>query len=168
MSAERDAALVQTGFRARRRYRPRQFNDIHNWKCYTPAGANWNGFETVRELDGLPPEILMVPLPGHTRGHAGIAIDTGRGWLLHAGDAYFYRGEMGSPERHCTIGLRLYQRMMEVDRPKRLHNQERLRELSLNTRANVQIICAHDAIEYEACLRASASGPTFARSAQHR
>jgi glyoxylase-like metal-dependent hydrolase (beta-lactamase superfamily II) len=29
----------------------------------------------------------MIPLPGHTRGHCGIAIATPGGWLFHCGDA---------------------------------------------------------------------------------
>lgn len=45
----------------------------------------------MRRLTGLPPEILALPLPGHSRGHAAIAVDTGHGWLVHAGDAYFHR-----------------------------------------------------------------------------
>jgi glyoxylase-like metal-dependent hydrolase (beta-lactamase superfamily II) len=82
----------------------------------------------VRDLEGLPPEILFVPLPGHTWGHAGVAIQQqGAGWLLHAGDAYFYRGEMREAKRRCTPGLRAYQTMMETDRQLRLANQERLR-----------------------------------------
>jgi glyoxylase-like metal-dependent hydrolase (beta-lactamase superfamily II) len=93
----------------------------------------------------------MVPLPGHTWGHAGIAIDQGGGWFLHAGDAYFYRGEMRQATRECTPGLRLYQNMMEVDRNLRLGNQERLRTLSRDPQARVKMICAHDAVEYQAC-----------------
>ena len=45
----------------------------------------------------------MVPLPGHTLGHAGVAIDTPDGWLLNAGDAYFYRHEM-DPEPALHAG----------------------------------------------------------------
>lgn len=94
------------------------------------AGEPWFGFEAVRALDGLPPEILVVPLPGHTWGHAGIAVDRGaEGWLLHAGDAYFYRHEVRRAKRKCTPGLRGYQTMMEVDRDRRLANQARLRAL---------------------------------------
>jgi glyoxylase-like metal-dependent hydrolase (beta-lactamase superfamily II) len=116
----------------------------------------------VRDLDGLPPEILLVPLAGHTWGHAGVAVDTGRGWLLHAGDAYFYRGEMRSPERRCTPGLELYQTLMEVHRGARLHNQRRLRELSLDPRASdVTIFCGHDWREFEA-LRAGRPLPAGA------
>ena len=42
---------------------------------YRASGERWFGFECVRDLAGLPPEILMVPLAGHTVGHAGIAIE---------------------------------------------------------------------------------------------
>jgi glyoxylase-like metal-dependent hydrolase (beta-lactamase superfamily II) len=71
-------------------YRPKQWDEVQHWKYYAPGGEPWFGFEAVRDLEGLPPEILLIPLAGHTRGHAGIAIKTADGWLLHAGDAYFY------------------------------------------------------------------------------
>lgn len=102
------------------------------------------------DLDGLPPEILLIPLVGHTRGHADIAIETPEGWLLHAGDAYFYRHEMGSTKSRCTPGLRAYQWMMEVDRKARLYNQERLRALSLDRSKGVRLFCSHDAIKFKA------------------
>src|SRR5438552_1900579 len=81
-------------------------------------------------LAGLPPELLLVPLSGHTRGHAAVAVreDSGR-WLLHAGDAYFYRDETDPENPRCTPGLRVFQRMAEMDRAQRLANQQRLREL---------------------------------------
>jgi glyoxylase-like metal-dependent hydrolase (beta-lactamase superfamily II) len=124
---------------------------VREWRRYSGQGEAWFGFPAVRGLEGLPPEILMVPLPGHTWGHAGIAIQGEDGWLLHAGDAYFYRGEMRGPKRKCTPGLRGYQSMMEVDRAQRMANQERLRRLSVERAGEVRIICAHDAVEYESC-----------------
>ena len=49
--------------------------------------------------------MLLVPLAGHTWGHSGVAIaEDGGGWLLHAGDAYFYRGEVGSEHYECPPG----------------------------------------------------------------
>jgi glyoxylase-like metal-dependent hydrolase (beta-lactamase superfamily II) len=144
------------GFVPRNRYRPSQLNEVHNWRRYSGQGEPWFGFDTVRDLDGLPPEILMVPLPGHTWGHAGIAIQSSSGWLLHAGDAYFYRGEMRQAVRKCTPGLRAYQTMMEVDRDLRMTNQERLRRLSVEKRNELRILCAHDPVEFE---RAVAGAP---------
>ena len=137
------------GFVPRNRYRPRQIDGVTNWRLYSSRGEGWFGFDTVRDLEGLPPEILMVPLPGHTWGHAGIAISGPSGWLLHAGDAYFYRGEMREAKRRCTPGLRAYQTMMEVDRELRMTNQERLRRLSIERRAELRILCAHDPLEFE-------------------
>lgn len=139
------------GFVMTNRYRPAQLDEVKAWETYEPDGEPWFGFEAVRQLRGLPPEILLVPLKGHTWGHAGVAIQTPQGWLLHAGDAYFYRDEVRRPERRCTPGLRAYQTLMEVDRAARLANQQRLRELSLRGEAGVRMICAHDVVEYEAC-----------------
>lgn len=149
MSDELEAAMRQRhGFIAKQRYRPMQLSGITPWCDYQVQGEAWFGFEAVRQLDGLPPEILMVPLRGHTWGHAGVAVETGEGWLLHAGDAYFYRGEIGVPERTCPPGLRLFQNVVEVSREMRLKNQERLRALSIERAGEVRIFCAHDATEY--------------------
>jgi glyoxylase-like metal-dependent hydrolase (beta-lactamase superfamily II) len=133
-----------------RRYRPGQWDEVNSWKLYPMGGGEpWFGFDCVRDLDGLPPEILLVPLAGHTWGHSGIAIrEDGGGWLLHAGDAYFYRGEVGSETYSCPPGMRGYQRMMEVDRNARLTNQQRLRRLSLDRADEVRLFCAHDAVEF--------------------
>lgn len=149
MQSEAEAAKDRQGFIASRRYRPGQWDDVERWKYYSAGGEDWFGFEAVRDLEGLPPEILLIPLVGHTRGHAGVAINTSEGWLLNAGDAYFYRHEMGVPEYHCTPGLRAYQWMMEVDRESRLHNQQRLRGLVRDRASEVQMFCSHDTVEFE-------------------
>ncbi len=154
LQAEADVAEDRRGMIQSRRYRPEQWDEVRNWRFYNPGGEGWFGFDAVRDLDGLPPEILMIPLPGHTAGHAGIAISTPDGWLLNAGDAYFHRHEM-DPEPHCTPGLAAYQRLMEMDRPTRLHNQERLRELANVGRSDVRIFCSHDPVELEALSRLS-------------
>ena len=103
-------------------------------------------FDTVRDLHGLPDDILLVPLAGHTSGHSGVAVRDGAGWLLHAGDAYFFRGEMGLEAPVYPPGLAGYQRMMEVDRAARLANQPKLRALSLQAH-EVRLFCAHDPVE---------------------
>ena len=110
-----------------------------------------------RELKGLPPEILVVPLPGHTAGHAGIAVLQGEKWLLHAGDAYFYRDEMDPRGYRCTPGLRFYQWFMETDRRLRLENQRRLRDLVRDHGQAVRVFCAHDAVEFEQLSRTQAA-----------
>ena len=55
------------------------------WVLHEEAGERWFDFEAIR----LPfePEMWMVPLYGHTRGHSGIAIRTSTGWLFHVADS---------------------------------------------------------------------------------
>ena len=170
MDIERKAAEeMRRGFIAKRRYRPDQWNGIRDWRTYdAPRGEKWLGFDAVRSLDGLPPEILMVPLPGHTLGHAGIAVDTGSGWVLNAGDAYFYRRELDSDRRRCTPGLRFYQRLMDTNRELRFANQERLRELKRDHGKNVTIFCSHDEKELEALQNGRVYGRELDASATSR
>jgi glyoxylase-like metal-dependent hydrolase (beta-lactamase superfamily II) len=87
LQAERAAARARDGFIERRRYRPQQWDEVRNWQFHRGGGERWFGFEAVCDVKGLPPEVLLVPLPGHTFGHAGVAVDTSEGWLLNAGDA---------------------------------------------------------------------------------
>lgn len=132
------------GALATRRYRPLQWDAGVRWRGYKAGGEPWFGFEAVRDLDGLPPEILLVPLVGHTWGHCGVAVRDADGWLLHAGDAYFFAGEMDPGNPRCPPGLRAYQTMMQVDREARLANQDRLRGLVRDHGEQVRVFCAHD------------------------
>lgn len=142
---EHAAAMAPTP-RERQRYRAAQWAHGPRWALHEPAGEPWLGFECARDLPGLPPEILLVPLLGHTRGHAGIAVDVGGSWLLHAGDAYFHRAEIHPEDGACPASLRGFQALVQVDKVKRLHNQERLRELA-REHGEVRITCAHDPVE---------------------
>jgi glyoxylase-like metal-dependent hydrolase (beta-lactamase superfamily II) len=151
---EKEVADQRRGgaFVSRKRYRPQQWDEATNWSLYPFGGGEpWFGFDAVRDLEGLPPEILLIPLAGHTWGHAGIAVqeDEGR-WLFYAGDAYFHHGEINGEHRTCPPGLRGYQRLMQVDADARMANQRRLRTLSTDHSDAVRIFCAHDLVEFEA------------------
>lgn len=149
MTRECDAALAQHTWMDRQRFRPQQWSTRGQWRTYdSTSGAAWMGLECVHDLQGLPPEILLVPLPGHTFGHAAVAVRTPERWLLLAGDAYFYHREM-DPQPYCTPGLRFYQWMLEKDRTARLHNQQRLRALRQQHGAEVEVFCSHDVVEFE-------------------
>lgn len=160
MEAERADAELQATWIDRQRFRPQQWGTRAQWKTYQPdAGETWLGFDCVRALEGLPPEILLVSLKGHTLGHAGIAVSTQGRWLLQAGDAYFFHAEMLPEDHWCTPGLLFYQTLMEKDREARLHNQLRLRELRKTQSHLVEIFCAHDVLEFERLSGRSAEIP---------
>jgi glyoxylase-like metal-dependent hydrolase (beta-lactamase superfamily II) len=140
-AANRRASWIE-----RLRYRPAQWQHRPRWSAYRADGERWFGFECVRGLQGLPPEILLVPLSGHTRGHSAVAVLEKETWNVHAGDAYFHHDEMkASPS--STPGLRLFQRVMAVDDRARVHNAARLRELKNGHAREVATFCAHDPAE---------------------
>lgn len=146
---ELDAAMARRTRAEASRYRPAHFQHHPKWVPHETAGERWNDFEAVRPLHARETDVLLVPLFGHTRGHCAVAVKADSGWLLHAGDAYFFRGEMENPP-HCTPGLRIFQSAVETNRAMRLHNQERLRALRQRKGAEVSIFSAHDAREFEA------------------
>lgn len=149
LHTEIEDAVKQRTWLDRARFRPMQWSSYDRWTTYEAAGERWFGFDAVRDLRGVPPEILLVPLLGHTLGHAGVAVQTGGDWLLVAGDAYFDHEELDPVNPRCAPGLRFYQWMMEKDRGMRLHNQKRLRALVRDHSDEVRVICSHDPRELE-------------------
>ena len=137
------AAAMNPSLRERERYREPQWAHGPRWKLHGPGGDRWHGLESVRVLPGVEPEIVLVPLAGHSRGHSAIAIRNGDGWLMHCGDAYFHHGEVRTPP-DCPPGLRVFQNAVGLDRRQRLANQERLRELRRDHRHEIDMFCAHD------------------------
>lgn len=127
------------------RYRPAHFSHHPRWARYEVRGERFKGLECVRQLEGLPPEILLVPTVGHTRGHVAVVIDQGDGFLIHAGDAYFHRREMDPERPWCPLPLRAFQSMVAFDDAARVANRERLRQLAREP--DVKIFCAHDPVE---------------------
>lgn len=162
LAAEHAAATARDGLVAKQRYVPAQWAHGPKWKLHEPHGEPWFGFQSVRQIEGLPPEILMIPLRGHSLGHSAIAVDHGAGWLLYAGDAYFFHGEL-EPSPRCPPALRVMQRLFEVDRAARLENQARLRALARQQEGQVEISCAHDPVELDRAL--AAQGRAEVRSA---
>jgi glyoxylase-like metal-dependent hydrolase (beta-lactamase superfamily II) len=123
------------------------------WRPHDVTQADWLGFSGVVNPEGLPPEILMVPLAGHSVGHAAIAVRQQQGWLLHAGDAYYHRGQIKADEARCPLVLRLFEWFGQFDGKLRVKNQQRLREL-VASHPEVTVFCAHDPVELSRCRSA--------------
>jgi glyoxylase-like metal-dependent hydrolase (beta-lactamase superfamily II) len=145
---EKEAALARSTFTARTRYRLPQLAHGPAWETYDELGEPWKGMPAVRRLEGLPPEILALPMHGHSRGHAAIAVDTGRGWLVHAGDAYFHRSVTERGDASGTPwALRWIERMIAVDYKSVRANHRLLANLAKLD--DVTVFSAHDPVEYE-------------------
>ncbi|MFZ5755902.1 MAG: MBL fold metallo-hydrolase [Pseudomonadota bacterium] len=146
--AKEHAAAMKPSLREKARYRPAHFRHQPQWALHSESGERWFGFDAVRALPGAGDDVLMIPLHGHTRGHCGVAVRSGEGWLLHGGDAYFHHGELQDPP-YCPPGLTLFQNIVQMDRTTRLANQERLRALAQAKAGTVRIFSAHDPVELE-------------------
>lgn len=144
------APALEPSLRDRLRYPGCHFDHGPRWVTHAVDGDTWFGFESIRVLPGIDPEVLLIPLSGHSHGHSGIAVrdPEGGGWILHCGDAYFHRNEARTPPS-CPPGLRLFQAAMAVDNSARRSNQERLRELARDHASEVRLFCSHDPVELE-------------------
>ncbi|GAA4100203.1 MBL fold metallo-hydrolase [Nonomuraea soli] len=123
--------------RTHSRYQPAQWAHHPRWTTYHGAGQPWIGGLTALPLDGLD-DLFLVPLPGHSPGHCGVAVHTGgpTPWLLHAGDAYF--------NRHPDRPTRLSEAMVATHHRTRQATRRRLDHLPADT---VRVFSAHDAAE---------------------
>ncbi len=142
LGRELDAAM-NAGWRERPRYVASHWAHGPRWVQHDVAGDQWLGFDSVAILPGSDAEILLIPLPGHTLGHTGVAVRDGERWLLHCGDAYFHHGEVQTPTR-CPPGLGVFQAFNDTNGAVRKQNRERLRELAADHPDDVELFCSHD------------------------
>lgn len=143
-AAEVLGAVTAPNYAERIRFRPAQWAHRPRLVEYRPGGESWRGFAAVRELEGLPPGIALVFMPGHTRGHACVAVDTGPRWILHCGDAFYTRQRLDGSAREPWM-LLLSQRLSVFDRRQLLANQQRLAELYRRGDPDLMLVNAHDA-----------------------
>lgn len=129
----------------RLRYASTPLRAHQRWRTYEPGTAKIAGLPGVRPIEPLDGDVAFVPLPGHGQAHAGIAVRTRTGWLLHAGDAYLHRDELD----HAAVPG-LHQRLVETSASARAASVEHLRTAG----AEVTIFCSHDAAEFNRCVGA--------------
>jgi glyoxylase-like metal-dependent hydrolase (beta-lactamase superfamily II) len=147
---EHEAAMAP-GLRERARYVPAQWAHGPRWRAHEVlAGERWKGFELARAIDGSDDEVLVVPLVGHSRGHAAVAVRAGAGWLLHAGDAYFHARELEGGAAPPLLSF--FERVVAMDDRARRENLRRLVELAAGE-DDVRVFCAHSKTEYDALAR---------------
>lgn len=145
---EHAAAMTGRSLHDRFRYWPRQWAHNPNWRTYQGRGSLWMDFDGVHAVEGFDGEVLLVPMPGHSAGHCGVALKTATGWLVHCGDAYMTRGQLDPYRPYCPLGITIFQEITQEDRRKRLKTLARLRELVRARAEEVTLLCAHDPEEF--------------------
>lgn len=145
---EYNMARAQHTLFDRQRYRLAQWSGHERWRLHKELqGEPWFGFDAVRQVPGLPPELLMVPLPGHSFGHWCIALKQPDGWLFHVGDSYYNRKELTT---RGPWSLRTFQRIIHHDVSAARQNMQRLQTL-VDDHPEVTMVSAHDSNEFHRC-----------------
>ena len=141
-SAEALGAIRAPSRRERIRYRSAQWAHGPNIVEHDPRGEKWRGFAAAKQLDEISPGIAVVSLPGHTRGHACVAVDAGHRWVLHAGDAFYHYGTLdGTPMPRALTAM---ESLFAFDRKTVQANHARLVELYQRQDPDLFIVCSHD------------------------
>ena len=144
VTADEHAAATVPHLDEKLRYRSVQWGHDPRWSLTYRGGVTWKGFQGCTELfDG---DVLLVPMPGHTRGHAAVAVRSADGWLVHAGDAFFHRGAVR--RKTVPLGFRAFEAVVAVDRVLVASNHERLATLA--DEPDVTVFCAHDPVQLRA------------------
>jgi glyoxylase-like metal-dependent hydrolase (beta-lactamase superfamily II) len=148
---EYDAAVTHKIEARKGRYIANQWQHRPNWKLCGGDGEDWYGFKGVRALEDREADILLIPLHGHTPGHCGVAVRVEGKWLLHAGDSYYFHGQVETPPVAAPFALGIFQRKADTDRADRVANQERLRLLKARHGSEIELFNSHDPVDYARC-----------------
>lgn len=142
-AAEAFGAISSPSLQERIRYRPAQWAHSPTIVEHNPDGETWRGFAAAKELDSIASGIVLVSLPGHTRGHACVAVDAGHRWVLHAGDSFYHHGTLDG-HSHVPRVLTAQENLIAYNRKQVHDNHARLAELHRRGEPDLMIVNSHD------------------------
>lgn len=146
---EFEAIQSPKGFKERF-YDPAQWSHSPKWVVHEKEEKeDWFGYRNIKIQEKLIPDVRLIPLHGHTRGHCGVAVQTSTGWLLHCGDAsypFYQRNEPAEPYKPLPYYVMAPPKWLESSLIG--ENTKRLRELHKKHGKDIQFICSNDIITY--------------------
>ena len=126
--------------RPRGPYKPYQISHLTKFRTYERSDERWFGLE-ARSLE-LPDDLpaKLIPLPGHTMGHCGVAYREEGKWSLHAGDAYFdSKVNFLNPAPGLPIEIAFQTSALD-----RQASIRKLQKLRAENAEDVAVYCTHD------------------------
>lgn len=153
---EATAALAPGTLVEKSRYLPANRDPLPRLVRHNPArGEKWRGFAAATDLSDIGEGIVLVSLPGHSRGHAAVAVDAGDRWVLHVGDSFYHPGQLDGHGR-APVALTAMERVIAYDWPRVRDNHARLADLWAAAEPDVLLVNAHDPSLLERARRANA------------
>ncbi|MEU1204136.1 MBL fold metallo-hydrolase [Nocardia sp. NPDC005825] len=142
--AEAFAAQHPHTLMERERYRPALRAHQPKLVEHSPAaGEAWRGFTAAEELTEIAPGIVLINLPGHSRGHAAVAVDAGDRWVLHVGDSFYHHGQLDG-SHSAPRALTAMERVIAYDWKQVEANHQCLTELWTAADPDLLLINSHD------------------------
>jgi glyoxylase-like metal-dependent hydrolase (beta-lactamase superfamily II) len=121
------------------------------WETHSLQGDVWHGLECTPKVGIGGLEFFFVPMVGHSPGHCIVVVGfQDDRWVVHAGDAYGYHGQIDPNNPHFPPYHRLFRPLFLSNRITRsmFAYDETLRGLRRTLGNRIQIFCAHDPHEY--------------------
>ncbi|AZG46028.1 MBL fold metallo-hydrolase [Gordonia insulae] len=142
------AAKARTTLVEKRRYRAGYIDEL-DVVGHSPSRTEaWHGFDAATELASVGPGIFLVALPGHSRGHAAVAVETDGRRILHVGDSFYHHGQVDGTG-HAPLAMTAMERVIARDWRRVQSNHERLSELWAADDPALTLINAHDPTLFE-------------------
>lgn len=147
VTSDEKRAAVTPRWRDRMRYRTAQWAYGPTWQTYAGRGDDWREGLTAHAVEGID-GVALVPLPGHSEGHACVVVERSDGTLLvHAGDAAFDASVYATCAADGTRLdrwrlLRAFETSIAADRRSIAGNHRTLR--ALDATEDTTVINAHD------------------------
>ncbi len=131
------AATRRASVSERIRYAPIDWAHGPRWRTYGAELGRWRD----QPAHAVRDSIWLVPLRGHTRGHAAVAIELADGPLLFVGDAVVSAREL---TEGTTLAWTLFQRhISSVDDRSRQRERDRLAVLAPSI-PDLRVVATHD------------------------
>ncbi len=76
-----------------------------------------------------------------------MAVDKGNGWLLHCGDAYYFKDEIRT-DKSIPLAHKLFRHLAHCDYRGAMHQIDRIHEVWGKNGDVLNIMASHDQFEY--------------------
>ncbi len=155
---ELQAARSGKSWRDRIRYDRKVLATHEHWESHSEESEkSFYGLRNIPLGGSLGEEFALIPLPGHSAGHCGVAVCGQNGWLVHAGDAYMAHDEL-EPAPHGPAHTGIFQPVMQEDGRARKDSLNLLSNTYFTYPKEVRVFCAHDRVEFEALAQLNEEG----------
>jgi glyoxylase-like metal-dependent hydrolase (beta-lactamase superfamily II) len=140
---ELEACLQRRTVRDRYAYRREHWAHGPRWQPHETRGARWFEFECAPPVRIGGVEFVLIPFPGHTRGHSAVAVRAEDGWLAHCGDLYGYPPQVGPVQPYRYPNGALMETLVTTGFKMPRRHWDALRRLQRAHGGEVRLVCSH-------------------------